>query len=352
VVLSVGFRHMLVAQVRSTLEAKSSVDVKASFEHLLGGMCDAVVYLHEDLTLQQPAPLLDALLLRSAGIGEGQNFADLLCEGDRDKLLSLVQQKAQGAHLPSTLHVRARDANNTQVPLQLFHAQYQDALEQRFHVIGVREAGEPLEQVPRSRHVQPSHHLPAPGHFASSSQGSIADVNSISETSLVDHHAETLPLAQEDEYDLGEVAIWVDVSEASLPTLRCTPEFLSTFHAASLRRGTTLSSWFERDVRRDVCRVMQDGFNELTNSIAEVDNSQIPLGTFHMLPPHLHVEADLYISVPEEPGEAADDAEMSVARLSFLRIRSRPRKCKGSVRRRRDRHAWEGPASRSALVSL
>mmetsp|Transcript_98415 Transcript_98415/g.254483 ORF Transcript_98415/g.254483 Transcript_98415/m.254483 type:complete len:239 (+) Transcript_98415:991-1707(+) len=232
-------------------------------------------------------------------------------------------------------------AGRVKVPVQLFHAQYRDALDEVFHLIGIRESGEHTEPVPQPRHLNVPPPLSASSRLPSSLRNTSSE-NSISVNSSVIHDAAPLPLAQPSEYEPNEVAVWVDLlhNHNHLPVLRCSPAFFSMFGSTTLRRGSKLLSWVEEDARPHFSEHMQVCLDALMKD--ETARSPRPLGRVKLSHPHMDFKTNMCISLPPQ------DMDEMVGKISCHNIESRARKpfARGHRRTRQE------PASESTRVCL
>jgi len=138
---------------RLMLDSKVSAQNEAVVVRLLNGMCDAVVRLRFDYTIERHSPQLAALLIHapSASGLEGVPFQDLLHEDDRtifcerlaDSTKASTASESSGtathANVSCSMPGNMRDSLGNRVRVQLFHTSVQDVNEELFHVVGIRE---------------------------------------------------------------------------------------------------------------------------------------------------------------------------------------------------------------------
>jgi len=84
-------------EIQATLQSRVSTRDKATMQHLLGAMCDAVVRLQDDLRISAAAPKLANLLLHGSS-GEslvGVSITELLQDADRERFVAHLQTGSQ-----------------------------------------------------------------------------------------------------------------------------------------------------------------------------------------------------------------------------------------------------------------
>ena len=255
-------RHLLFTQVKSTLVAKVSGNFVSTMETILYGVCDAVVQVNEDLSLKTPSRELDAMLLNTrpaCAEGMRHNFLNLVASEDRSKLTTFLEPTmASGHRLPGSVHVTLKDLNCTQVPVQIFHGRCQDAMDNVFHILGIREATE--EQW-----------SPGPmgmGMERTQSPVGLCEIgDSFEEESSSESNVprRVLTAAEPREYVLhGEVSVWIDPNDPGLPMRRWTPEFF-TMTSGLVSEGAQLLAWTPERHREELKQRIQEVTFELVS---------------------------------------------------------------------------------------
>lgn len=154
------------AEATVSIQAKRSQGVEKLVLRVLWGMCDAVVYLGADHTIQEPdTEVLNRLLLRSGPASSlaGRSFLDLFASAERDRVqacLEAEQAEATQEHVTpssrgsfpcqssnaSLLHTHLQDSSSAKVPVQLFLASIRD-LDETLQIVGVKEVGDDMGPV-------------------------------------------------------------------------------------------------------------------------------------------------------------------------------------------------------------
>jgi len=327
-------RHMVLSQIRCTLEAKSSRNVESAVETLLHGMCEAVVQVRQDLTLKQPSPQLGALLLHPRELNMGCSFLELMHEKhDRDKLVH-VMSASQEASIPGTVHVSMRDTDNLLVPVQLFHTPCMDAVDEMFYIVGIREAGELLEgrstRAPHAPEITPK--LPEVGAYVLPDS-----LDGISETGSFVSAINTLPMAPEGQHAEGEKAVWVDTAKTGMPMQCCTPAFLASFGGPSLRVGSAFVSWASRPDSKAVVGKIQDMVHLLLlDGASDVEDMQLELRLPHMKDLFVDVVVSLSVSSMSSATMSQEQVlplvKLTFRRLKYKRKQGRPSRTSGKRR--------------------
>lgn len=157
IAISTGLAWMIrrsqYAEAQAIVREQEASISTATCKSLLALMCDAVFTLGSDFCLKEDCPQLGALLLRQSKRNlAGQEFQALLQPQDRERFAAFVVQ----AFVPGrarSLHVHLLDACHTSVPVQLFHAAFEDSEKTVNHLFGVLEDGDHCRPVPASRAV-------------------------------------------------------------------------------------------------------------------------------------------------------------------------------------------------------
>jgi len=334
IILVLTYRHMLLSQIRCTLEAKSSRNVESAVETLLHGMCDAVVHVRQDLTLKQPSPQLGSLLLYPREMTMGCSFLELLHEElDRERVFHVMSASQEGS-IPGAVHVSMRDMDRQPVPVQLFHTACMDGVDELFYIVGIREAGDLQEGRSTREPPAPTTTPNLPGVGAHMPPDSL---NSISETGSFVSAINTLPMAPEGQHAEGEIAVWIDTSMIGMPMQCCTPEFLASFGGPSLQAGSTLSSWASRPDSDAFEGQVQDRVHELLlDGASDVTDMKLELRPSHMKDVFVDVVLSLSISStstaasPQERGLPL--VKFTFGRLKYKCKQGRPPRTSGKRR--------------------
>lgn len=240
------------AQVRAALAAMTSAQAETTAHRLLSAMCDAVVKLGPDLRLLAPSPKLAALLLRPHMRDGfcGGSLLDLVCADDRESVRShLGGGPACGAEgLPPqreppevapTFGARFRDANGSQVPVQLYYSRFSDCHHPACCVVGIRECEEAGGRaVPDcvAPGVARQDLPPGPTRIGAALSGSGSGSASPSGSAL------SFAVDDADVESGGEITVWVDCFTDELDILQCSPSFAALGGRSSL--GVGLLPWF------------------------------------------------------------------------------------------------------------
>jgi len=170
-----------------------------------------------------------------------------------------------------------------------------DAMDELCHIVGVRESGDrtpgrlvpfwqpPAIDAPRNENI-PTINENAMTMYRRGPEDQAADpavnveiaelprlaLRSASDefssrftSSVIDSEAELMRLASPREYQLEEIAVWVDPYQEGLPMDSCTPAFANCFGGPSLKVGTKLTSWLSRKRRTAFEHWLQTEVNEL-----------------------------------------------------------------------------------------
>lgn len=192
---------------------------------LLRSCCHVVVGLDKDGVIVSADENFAGFLLRSSMRFEGTSFASLLLDEDRAHFNERLRQpKMRKVGMAEQLAVSIRDGSGNVLRLDLLWFEYRLADGERRIMLGLRELSDAQE-------ARPTLHLPSTGSEPAvlcrpyeSSSGTPTSLDT-TPTSL----STTLTsLSTADSFSsesLGEAAVLLDISEASMPVREVTPAF-------------------------------------------------------------------------------------------------------------------------------
>lgn len=141
--ISMHTTSWMLAEARALVQAKESALSEATATSLLAMMSDAVVSLNSDLTLREPSPKLNHLLMRGSVIRDSVvPFSSYIHEADVTKFTEFIcEDPGEGGHLGNAraLPVRLVDSIGNLVSVDLHHTTVLDYDGQLNHLIGISE---------------------------------------------------------------------------------------------------------------------------------------------------------------------------------------------------------------------
>lgn len=125
-------------QARQEVLQGEAAKGEATAKSLLSAMCDAVIKLKSDLTLSNPSPPLEALLLRTSTFTRGAcwYFPSCVLEGEIARVKDFLNHNNGEAR---SFHTTLVDALGTKVPVQLFHSPMTEMDGTMSHLLGILE---------------------------------------------------------------------------------------------------------------------------------------------------------------------------------------------------------------------
>lgn len=129
---------LLTSEAKAVVGEREASRSAGTAEGLLNLMCDVVVSLRKDFTLQKGCPRLHALLIRNPNSptnSQGESFHQYVADDDRVRFQDLVQS-ASGA---GTFHTHLLDSWNRKVAVQVFHTSWLDAENEVNYFLGLQE---------------------------------------------------------------------------------------------------------------------------------------------------------------------------------------------------------------------
>lgn len=118
------------------VEAKAAQQTASTCRALLSRLCDAVLFLGPDLSLQEPSPHLAALLLKDASPDyfRGQKITDLVVDEDHERVERELSMNTVSAFTACMV-----DSSMNRIETQIFHVPFTDADDHVCHLLGICE---------------------------------------------------------------------------------------------------------------------------------------------------------------------------------------------------------------------
>jgi len=283
----------------ASLETRIAVRSETSVHQLLSSVCDAVVSLGPDFTIQHPSPKLSALMLKplSPNALKGMVFQDFLLDTEREHFCSQVSaaatehlavQRAEHEGIACLMHAHMRDTNGNTFAVQLFHSAFLGFDDQWCYIVGIREDSEGQRGVTLSQDGLAD--LPNLDNVRS--RGSIE--GKMSETSSISSNESA-----------GEVAVRVDIGHPDIRVHGKTISFAALSGPSS--PCTELKTWIGRSRFKEFVAWAQDSHNSLLNG----DGKIVQFVGLKLRPPHLRrhkvyvrVSVEMTLATEEESEEA------------------------------------------------
>mmetsp|Transcript_112880 Transcript_112880/g.218759 ORF Transcript_112880/g.218759 Transcript_112880/m.218759 type:complete len:604 (+) Transcript_112880:43-1854(+) len=239
---------LLLKFARLMLDSKVTAQNEAVIERLLTGMCDAVVRLRSNFTIERHSPQLAALLLHAPSKSlEGVPFQDLLQEDDRTAFCKKLADSTKAstasensdaithANMSCSLPGNMRDSSGNRVPVQLVYTSVQDVNDEFVHVIGIREDSveEQLAPMPvrnRSTFSRAVNSASSSSWAASDASDSASNAGSVGGVALSvqPEVASEVSSAFSGAFDLScDAVVWVNVRTDKLKVTRSSSGFHS-----------------------------------------------------------------------------------------------------------------------------
>jgi len=296
-VLVVAVTIMYGHSRRATLEGRASQKMADLMGDLVSTITDAVVHLSSDLEITLPTPQLQVMLLRSSKNAlMGTNFLELLGDGDAEEVEHLERFLMREEGAANLMHTNLKDAYNTTVRVQLFHAHGPGLDGETMHVMAIQENTE-MGRTP-----------PPPNlHFAGSESPRVATIVE-GKKSHASSSGATVQLEGSD-----STVVWIDHRSDGFPIIKCSPGF--TALCGPSPGGTKFLEWVQNKEK------LLDQFPLASgdDGPSGVQHARLGPVTLELTPPQMppgvkKVRVDVQVRLVQEGGK-------DMAMLTFGEIR-------------------------------